>query len=979
MKNQFAQDVDYWIHKTKTFLHDPPDKAIHIPGHEERANDLLAAAGLSGSSLDKNEYLRADIIASGMDRATLPGYAKDDPQKNGAIDFCKHPAITHPTGKDDALQIKLPESLTDGAQAVAQICKEIQELLKEDLGDKAGSGQGLSEKKGYQGQEENFAPARFHYLYFILRRRLAQQNTGGLGGLWHRLPADTRLPDHSIWQHNGLVSALTSSFCLSKQNKASLMVFALTPVQDFVGRARKLRDYWSGSILLSWLAFEGIKAVIHELGADHILYPSLHGQPLIDGLLEEWQMDKAWLGKNEDKAGVASFPNKFVCLVPSGLEAEIAAKIEQSISTSWDELGKSTLSLLEKTVKRKDGYIREQFNRQLSGYWEYHWAAAPLVGRDDQKAVEELIHQGAVEDVFRFLEQSNALLIKKGVIKNPSSGEGQLYSVSHRLVQAMLAAGKGRRRDKRGAEEGIKCDMFGEFEILHYQEEINRNPKPSQDPFWQDLRLNWSTKSDFGKTERLCAIALVKRLAYRVCQEMAGHPLQKMFKNAEIFPSTTEMAMHDWWQQLRRKAKSQDDSQKAKELAEVLACFDWQGNKEKARQQLAQWFHEFNEPKQKEKQGHEIIAINSDDKKKKSAAREIFKRHKVKDIHKYYAVLMMDGDKMGKLINGETLGASWQNVLHPDLAERLKGDFDSDYKEFWHRWQDKKRFVSPAVHAAISEALGDFSLFTVPAIMKKYHGHLLYAGGDDVCAILPVSTVLDAAREIAGAYGKGFMFTTSNSTTIQVSQTWKPECGKLGLHLGEGENISISAGIMIAYHKKPLGRVISRTHKLLDMAKKEGGRNAFVLELDKRSGGGRIFQAKWHERQEGVTMLDHFLATANALKTSEQAAMSSSLAYRLATFETGLQALVDKSPDQLVPFIAKQLDRSGLNITLSQDEKDEQLRVIATHVAALINRNDKEIHQTKKEKLPLESLIVANFIGHCRKKMEDHCDKNNLA
>lgn len=172
------------------------------------------------------------------------------------------------------------------------------------------SGLGLSEKKGYQGQEENFAPARFHYLYFILRRRLAQQNTGDLGGLWHRLPADTRLPDHSIWQHNGLVSALTSSFRLSKQNKASLMVFALTPVQDFIVRARKLRDYWSGSILLSWLAFEGIKAVIHELGADHILYPSLHGQPLIDNLLEDWQMDKKWLGENVDKAGVASFPNK---------------------------------------------------------------------------------------------------------------------------------------------------------------------------------------------------------------------------------------------------------------------------------------------------------------------------------------------------------------------------------------------------------------------------------------------------------------------------------------------------------------------------------------------------------------------------------------------------------------------------------------------------------------------------------------------
>lgn len=952
---KFDQDIDYWLHKTKAFLHDPPDKALHIPGHEERANDLLAAAGLVGSSLSKDEYQQADMIASGMDRATLPGYVAGDESKNGAVNFLECAQITHPTGNNGPLKLELPDNFIQADQSLAAIAAEMRTLLKEDLGYKAGSGQGLSEKKGYQGNEENFAPARFHYLFFLLRRRLARENIGGLGGLWHRLPADTRLPDHSIWQHSGLVSALASSMRLSKQNRASLMVFALTPVQDFVGRARKLRDYWSGSILLSWLAFEGIKAVIQRFGADHIVYPSLHGQPLIDGLLKEWGMEEQWLESGQDKSGVASFPNKFVCLVPTGEEADTAAAIQQAIASSWCRLGKETMGLLEKKVGREDVYIRKQFDRQLGHYWEHHWASVPLVRGAEQKTVEELLHKETITPIFEFWEKSNKFW--------QSTGEGQLYSVSHRLAQAMLAAGKAKRQDKRTPEEGIKCDLFGEYEILHYDSERGKNPKPSEDPFWRDVR-NVFDESDFGKNERLCALGMVKRLAYRVCKQIDGHPLQKMFEKAETFPSTTEMALHDWWRQLQSRAKSHDDPQ-AQLLAEELARFDWSKDKEKTFQKLAQWFHELNEPEITKRQGYEITAIDKKEKKEKSAAQALFKRHPVKDVHKYYAVLMMDGDKMGKLINGETLGSTWQSVLHPELVRRLAGNFDNKFKEFWGNRLAKPRIISPAAHAAISEALGDFSLLTVPHIIAKHHGRLLYAGGDDVCAVLPASTALSAAREIADAYGLGFIAARSGERASPIFDKWRPEPGcKLGLHLGGGDMISISAGIMIAHHKKPLGRVMHRAHELLNLAKNEGGRNGFALGIDKRSGGGRIFRAGWREERGGASLLDHFLATADALQSSEQVAMSSTLAYRLAIFEDGLLALVDKQPEQLRAFIAKQLDRSGLSAGLSKDEKKKQLQKTADHVAALIDRKGKD------GRLPLESLIVANFIGHCRHEQQ---------
>jgi len=950
MSVKFGQDLSYWIHKTKVFLHDPPDKTIHIPGHEERANAILSAIGLSGSTLDKDEYGEADRIASGMDRATLPGFVAGDEEKNGAVDFCEHPLITHPTGGDNGLAIELPPTFGSGKEAVATVCAEIQELLKNDLGVKAGSGQGLSEKDIYRAQEENFAPARFHYLFFLLRRRLAEENIGGLGGLWYRLPADTRLADHSIWQHNGLVSALASSMRLSANRRASLMVYALTPVQDFIGRARKLRDYWSGSLILSWLAFEGIKAVIQRYGADHIIYPSLHGQPLVEGLLREWQMEDEWLDQKMEQAGVASFPNKFVCIVPMGEEAATAAVIREAVQAAWLHLGGKVLELvLQKTGDNPR--LASRFKEQIASYWEHNWSAAPLVRGREREQVEELLNREGVAEAFSFWQDSQTLY--------KSDGEGQLYSVSHRLAQAMLAAGRSRRLNQRDEEEGIKCDLFGEFEILHDPYDGDKNPKAADDPFWQRMRQQFG-ESEFGKTERLCALAVIKRLAYRVCRELHGHPLRKMFKDADTFPSSTEMALYDWWQQLNAQAKDQDAPERAKTLAEALSDFRWPEKKEKIRQKLAQWYHELDEPEVSRRQGHVITEIEE---RERAAARLIInKLHPVKVEHRYYAVLLMDGDRMGKLVNGETLGSEWHTVLHPDLAKKLAADFDKKFKDFWRERLSKKRLISPAVHAAISEALGDFSLYTVPEIIeKKYHGRLIYAGGDDVCAVLPVSVVLDAARDIAAAYRQSFV--TVDSGRITPCDKWRQgTAGKLALHLGSGKDISISAGIMVAHHKKPLGRVMRRAHELLDMAKNKGGRAAFALELDKRSGGGRIFQGKWGSDGKESGLITHFFATADALGWGEQAAMSSSLAYRLGAFKDGLLPLVDHYPEQLQRFLIQQLERSGLAAGVEREEKDARLSELAEHVGQLISRRDHD------GQLPLETLVIANFIGHCRQE-----------
>jgi len=89
-----------------------------------------------------------------------------------------------------------------GNVSAQHIWEELKKYLEKDIGIKAGKG-GYSDK--FENKPDEFKKARFLYTHLVLRFRLAQDNVGGIGALWHRLPADTRFPDHSIWQHNALV------------------------------------------------------------------------------------------------------------------------------------------------------------------------------------------------------------------------------------------------------------------------------------------------------------------------------------------------------------------------------------------------------------------------------------------------------------------------------------------------------------------------------------------------------------------------------------------------------------------------------------------------------------------------------------------------------------------------------------------------------------------------------------------------------
>ena len=894
-------DTNYWERKLLAYMHDPLDKVFRIPGHEERAAQFIEKYGLQKSN--EEFWKTADAIAAGFERGQLPSYSAD-PNKNGAVDFLKNAVITHPASLEGQLKIDIPDAGSDKAD---QIHRELLAYMEKEIGMKPGEG-GYSDK--FEGDEDRFAIARFLYTHLILRFKLAENNVGNLGGFWHRIPADSRFPDHSIWQHNALCSAIYSSIELAGDvSNVGMMVFSITPVQDFIAKARKLRDYWTGSLLLSWLAFEGMRWVIENLGPDHILYPSLIDQPLINEYMKtHWKVfEGSLLNPPQD---IASFPNKFLFLAPMNFAESIAEELKSNILEAWQNLTVKvcdTCTSMLGSFLSDDAlnFVKEAFERQGSNFWDLQWTASYLISANERTEIEELLPGSTYGRQFDVLKYFNKIIEDKG--HYDKSGRGVLYSVTHSLAQSALAVSKLQKKVARRHETGEKCHLCGEFEVLHhkrYQGDISAGEyKENTKQFWERLRMKWdgdeknNLRYNLNKNEKLCSICLTKRMVFQTLKEDKDHILHRAFAGKGSYPSTTEVA-------------------------------------------LTHYFERENIPEPERKKKAQEIHETTDDRT---------------DNHdRYFAILLMDGDNMGKLVNGETLASTWESVMHPEIVHRLKRPgYEKKYQENWMEIFEKcnKRLVTPAIHAAISESLGDFSIYGVAHIIKEHKGTLIYAGGDDVCAVLPVESSLAAAEEIQRYYMSTYKLIQRNKSPEDISTSWAPAPGKLSINLGKGSGISISAAILLCHHKESLTQMIQRTHHLLDeRAKKVKGKNACAIELRKRSGGSRYFTARWDDEKKWHS----FVEIGKAIKGKNIAQVSSSLVYRMEQLRDGIEAILkqDNYNGLLQSFILKQLERSGVGV----DTDKEHFAGMMADIVVATNAEGKPEYKP-------EGLIVASFLA----------------
>jgi CRISPR-associated protein Cmr2 len=261
----------------------------------------------------------------------------------------------------------------------------------------------------------------------------------------------------------------------------------------------------------------------------------------------------------------------------------------------------------------------------------------------------------------------------------------------------------------------------------------------------------------------------------------------------------------------------------------------------------------------------------------------------------YYAVLRMDGDDLGQWVSG---------AKTPHLLKVLAGteaDDKSPKGYFKKHWQPAKagglqadavrRPLTPGFHAALSEALGNFSLYCAGQVVEAFNGQLLYSGGDDVLAMLPAEKALDCAfalqcafrgelpaetpRRVGEVLEDLFEFYPSSPGFIRC----KHSSGK-GEHLRPnwplmlmGPEATASVGIAIGHVRSPMQDTIQAARAAEGEAKDMRGKGAFCLSILKRSGEAVSFRAKWNS---GVP------AVWSELNEPKLHALSSRFAYRYA-------------------------------------------------------------------------------------------------
>ncbi|MFN3829764.1 MAG: type III-B CRISPR-associated protein Cas10/Cmr2 [Tepidimonas ignava] len=997
MSNDFV-----WQTKLAARLHDPAEKALVLlrdpAGHENGTSRTLKrllgfeqlAADIdldndeavvkvlfnNGLPLDMYRHVqRADWWAAAADRPQFPMQAitvttQAGEQKTLAVAdwaqvrWAKHPVLIHPlTGAQ--FDLSRHGGLTDTELAdIKQRSFDHFSRLVAALG----------------AREETSADWRKLLLAFwrFGPELTEEADNGKLGALWGLLPADTRIPDHSIWDHLDLTSAFAGAFAADPQGEVALLTLSIGPVQSFIAAARKMDDLWAGSHLLSRLSWEAMRPLCERLGPDAILFPRLRGIPQVDlwlrdamGLPNDLFANSDWMqgGTDANPLFSAALPNRFVAVVPASQARAIAERCAQATREWLASLGREVVARLLQAAGCDVNATTtpyEQMEAQLAGFPEVHWAAVPFSlvkprNTEKQTDLDTAGLTGAMAPFFGvedgqpcgFLATPAWQVLQKSIDWNDGTtffapNPGVLYPAVYDLAERVLAAAKAVRPFAQNKQEGWRDSMSGEAEWLTTdRQHLAMPPGQRQDTLWS--RVAKAKPSWAKEGEHLGALSAIKRLWPTIFAEEVGQALAAGEKGEKkdigrFVVSTHTMALaHQLDQWLERGGHTVDGMGDRIQKAEAVALPRKLVRKHAANPALADAkripglleaaARGTNNDAHDYEQAQRLVKTALGRTLDQASAR----------LETYYALIMMDGDKMGAILSGDDKTTiPFCESFHPHVRKGFEARAAS--QPLIRQYGAQKRPISPNRHLAISGALNDFSQTVVRHVVEEEHlGRVIYAGGDDVLAMLPVADLLSCMQRLRYAY--------SGIDPEHEGGVWQGltlQNGFAALKKGQqqrvmrmmGENATASCGAIIAHHQAPLSAVMRALREAEKRAKSEGGRDAFSITVLKRSGGALFLTAKWGEP---VELLKKLVAFLRGQDTSRRAV------YHTLEWLRDLPEPKD-NPEMLQSLLAYQLARQSGNDPRAMD--------LAKRLTALARAQHKDGRQW------LENfLTVAEFLA----------------
>ncbi len=491
-----------------------------------------------------------------------------------------------------------------------------------------------------------------------------------------------------------------------------LFVVHVGPVQEFIASARRTRDLWFGSWLLSELAKAAALEIVAQNEGDVscLIFPAPEDQ-------------------DELRKPDFSAPNKVV------------ARVRQDPAV----LGAA---------------VREAVLRRLRGMW------AATFGSDGQRSVSGDFDSSSAE---RQLEDFPEVYWVSWPLEAGDDG----YKAARDAAEALLHARKETRdfRPVTWGSDRPKCSLDGSRESVIRDDAVRGLSE-------RDLRKRYGVR----RGEHLCGVCLLKRHGARGEQTH--------------FPSTSHVAALPLLQRLEDRHR--DMVQQYANTLRLLGVPDQDLGTASQRNRI---FGRMDGELLFEERLRELIDDKAQLKKAREALRKLIEEaFGGEEPLPYYALLSADGDHMGEVIDAQE---------HPDKHRRLS--------------RRQSEFAQ--------EARG---------IVERHQGSLVYSGGDDVLAFVPLHTVLACARELADTFRNLLCeFTVTGDHDSPISPT-------------------LSVGIAIAHHLLPLSDSLELARSAVQTAKSPGGRNALAVTLSKRSGVDRTVWGHWDEldkRLEGFARL----------------------------------------------------------------------------------------------------------------------------
>ncbi len=829
--------MSLWRSKLAAYLHDPPSKCLDIANHGERSDAAFRQAGFVDTEIGEY-FAHADHAGAAADRLPFPSSQASGLQC--AFDGVRN-AFLHPlSGERLRLhgEFRSVEQGFEGEQSIQPALSAESLVALKDNND--------------------CWRARF-FAHWRLWPKHAMEKDYRLA----LLPADTRIPDHSIWTHMQVVSALAG--CVGSDDiwRPAFLKFQLGPVQDFIAAARSIRDLWSGSYLLSWLMAAGLKALSESVGPDAVIFPNLRGQPLFDlhWRKELWSevsisgQSSVWdsLGWGNRELLTPNLPNVFLAVVPAQQAGELGRAVEEAIRAEWKciaeavwkECQKAGLTADEKNEKgetviaesEREKRFYSQSERLLSPSWQVTLWPGTL--DEAMKLADGFVGDTPIAQaraqVQRVVDMAEKQMPKdhrdgrfyvggKEGPKEKLNNIGLGWSVILARNGWELDAVRQTRAFATANGGGWAVGTFSNKDALNGREEAVAGGREwvrraeAAKGFWPSL---------FKKNDWLGASTLIKRLWHRAYLAAEPWKLQTDSRGFPM-PNTRGVAAHDPY--------ATDDR--------------------------------FNDEEQ------------ADDVENQPAA------------EKHFAVLAFDGDQIGKWISGEkTPPFATQLADYTDGSQAQRyGSKPYFGKAAFGDILEVHRPLSPSYHLQFSEALSNFALLCARPIVEGFDGRLIYAGGDDVVALLPADTALECAQALRMAFrgDTGLKkYLREKATTLKerhdAQRTREPKAAeapyfqKLAAEgclleareagfvrrldyvdqqehpipfLVPGPKADCSVGIAIAHFKSPLQDVVRAAQQAEQRAKRATtsggqGRRAVAVTLMKRSGEIIEWGAKW--------------------------------------------------------------------------------------------------------------------------------------